>query len=204
MRVIGITGAIGAGKSTVLRWLATHGARTVDADALVHHLYETDGDLQALLEARFGPDVVVAGRVDRLALRRVFAVPGALADLERIVHPAVQRVRDRLIDEARQEGVSVFALEAIRLVESGGSARCDELWIVVATPEVQLARLLARGMDAAEARRRFAVQGSITSWTEAFLSESQRLGRSRPVVVFDNSGTPDQGEAQVQRFWSGL
>lgn len=204
MRVIGVTGTVGAGKSTVLRWLAAHGARTVDADALVHHLYETDASLQAQLQSRFGESVVVGGRVDRQTLRGVFADPGALADLEQIVHPAVHRVRDRLIEEARQEGVAVFVLEAIRLVEGGGSARCDELWIVVAAAEVQLARLAARGMDAAEARRRLAVQGSVARWVDAYLLQSQGLGRSRPVVVFDNSGTEEQGQAQVRRLWSGL
>jgi dephospho-CoA kinase len=204
MRIIGITGTIGAGKSAVLRWLAACGARPVDADALVYRLYETDTALQRALQARFGAAVVAGGRVDRAALGRVFREPGALAALEEIVHPAVQRARDALIAQARREGAPAFAYEAIRLVESGSSAGCDELWIVVAGEAVQVARLAARGMDEAEARRRLAVQGSPSAWTAAFLAESARLGRPRPVVVLDNSGTEEQGQAQVRRLWSGI
>ncbi len=135
-------------------------------------------------------------------MRGVFADPSALADLEQIVHPAVHRVRDRLIEEARQEGVAVFVLEAIRLAEGGGSARCDELWIVVAAAEVQLARLGARGMGR-RSTARLAVQGSVARWVDRFLLQSRGLGEPS-VVVFDNSGTEEQGQAQVRRLWSGL
>jgi dephospho-CoA kinase len=205
MRVIGVTGTIGSGKSTVLRWLADLGARTVDADALVRRLYESDGELQAQLRAAFGPQVVAGTGVDRDALRRALDRPGALAELERIVHPAVQRARDALLDAARREGAPAFAFEAIKLVESGSSSHCDELWIVVAPPAVQLARLAARGVEGAEARRRLAWQGSVDTWTDAFLAESERLGRAgRPVVVLDNGGSEAVGQAAVRRLWSGL
>ncbi|MGH2353556.1 MAG: dephospho-CoA kinase, partial [Chloroflexota bacterium] len=120
MRVIGLTGTIGAGKSTVLRWLAKRGARTIDADALVHRLYETDAALQARLQARFGPEVVAGGRVDRAALSTaVFGRPDALADLEALVHPAVQRLEDQHITEAQAAGAPACVIEAIKLVESG-------------------------------------------------------------------------------------
>jgi dephospho-CoA kinase len=204
MRVVGVTGTIGSGKSAVLGWLAARGARTVDADALVHQLYETDPAVQNLLSGRFGPDVLSAGKVDRAALRRSLSTPEALADLEAIVHPAVQRARDALIEEAARQGEAVFALEAIKLVESGASDRCDELWIVVVPPAVQLARLAARGLDEAEVRQRLAWQGDVASWTEAFLEQSARLARSRPVMILDNGGTPAQTEAQVTRLWEGI
>src|SRR5262245_20170456 len=203
MRVVGVTGTIGAGKSTVLRWLEALGARTVDADGLVHRLYESDGDLQQRLRERFGPPVVAGGRVDRPALSRALSAPGALADLEAIVHPAVGRVREALLAAARAEGAPAFVYEAIRLVESGSSAVCDELWIVTAPEAVQLARLAARGVGEAEARRRLAWQGSVASWTAAFQEESLRLERPRPVLVVDNGGTPGQGRAQVTRLWRG-
>jgi dephospho-CoA kinase len=204
MRLVGVTGTIGSGKSAVLSLLAARGARTVDADALVHRLYDSDADLQRRLSERFGPDVLAAGRVDRAALRRALSTPEALAGLEAIVHPAVQGARDALIDEAARQGQAVFALEAIKLVESGASDRCDELWIVVVPPAVQLARLAARGLDEAEVRRRLAWQGSPASWTEAFLEQSARLGRPRPVALLDNGGTPAQTEAQVARLWPGI
>jgi dephospho-CoA kinase len=208
MRVIGLTGPIGAGKSTVLGWLRELGARTIDADALVHRLYETDAGLQRQLQGRFGPAVVVEGRVDRAALgRAVFSNPddkAALADLEALVHPAVLRAGDEEIARARAEGTAVYAVEAIKLVESGGSSRCDELWIVTAAAETQLARLVARGVSKAEARRRLVAQGTVASWTAAFQAESARLGRPRPMIVLDNRGDEAQGRAQVSRLWHGF
>jgi dephospho-CoA kinase len=205
MRIIGVTGTIGAGKSTVLRWLAELGAYGVDADALVHRLYASDRTLQAQLRERFGASVVSAAGVDRQALSRaVFGNPEALAALEGLVHPAVHRAEDEEIARARAAGAPAYAMEAIRLVESGGSSRCDELWIVVAAEAVQLARLAARGVSEDEARRRLAVQGSVASWTSTFQAESARLGRPRPILVVDNSGSEAAGRAQVERLWRGL
>jgi dephospho-CoA kinase len=204
MRVVGVTGTIGAGKSTVLRWLEALGARTVDADTVVHRLYESDGDLQERLRQRFGPPVVAGGRVDRPALSRALSTPDALSDLEKIVHPAVGRARDALLAAARAAGAPAFVYEAIRLVESGSSAVCDELWIVTVPEAVQLARLAGRGVSEAEARRRLAWQGTPATWTAAFQDESLRLGRPRPVLIVDNGGAAEQGQAQVRRLWSGI
>ena len=115
----------------------------------------------------------------------------------------MQGARDALIEDAARQGQAVFALEAIKLVESGASDRCDELWIVVVPPAVQLARLAARGLDEAEVRRRLAWQGSLASWTEAFLEQSARLGRPRPVIVLDNGGTagPNSGSGNARPSW---
>src|SRR5437867_2218967 len=160
MRVIGLTGTIGAGKSTVMRWLGDLGACLVDADALVHRLYESDAALQRRLQARFGAAVVVNGRVDRAALgASVFADPSdrtALADLEAIVHPAVHRLEDEVIAAARAAGAPACVVEAIKLVESGGSSRCDASWIVRGAATGQLARLAAPGLDDAVAPSRLA------------------------------------------------
>ena len=112
--------------------------------------------------------------------------------------------RDSVIKALQAEGVPVYVVEAIKLVESGGSSRCDELWIVTAAEAVQLARLAARGVSEAEARRRLAAQGNAASWTTAFQAESAQLGRTRPVIVLDNSGDETQGRAQVARLWHGL
>jgi len=205
VRVIGLTGTIGSGKSTVLRWLADLGAHAVDADILVRRLYDTDQELQGRLRQRFGAGVVASGRVDRTVLSRaVFGDPQTLADLEALVHPAVHRAEEEEITRARRAGAPACAIEAIRLVESGGSARCDKLWSVVADESVQLARLAARGVNAEEARRRLAVQGSVQSWTAAFTAESTRSGRPRPILVVDNSGDMTAGRAQVRRLWRGL
>jgi|SRR5581483_5039254 len=211
VRVIGLTGTIGSGKSVVRQLLAELGAHTVDADALVHRLYETDTALMAQLAARFGAGVVAGGRVDRQALARaVFGAPGAPADpqalaaLEAIVHPAVLRLEDQEIQAARAAGRPACAIEAIKLVESGGSARCDELWIVVAEAHIQFQRLAARGLARREAQQRLAAQGSPAGWIEAFVAQSTQLGRPRPVALIDNSGSLDQTREQVQRLWHGI
>ena len=204
-RIVGLTGPIGAGKSTIARLLAGYGAHVVDADVLVRDLYETDRDLQAAIADRFGTDVVAGGRVDRRALAQVvFADRAALADLEALVHPRVFRLEAKAMAAARAARAPACVLEAIRIVESGGSARCDELWIVVATERVQLARLAARGVDETEARRRLATQGTIASWSDAFFAESGRLGRFRPILVLDNNGPMEQVAAEVQRLWAGV
>ena len=203
MRVVGVTGTIGAGKSTVLRWLEAHGACAVDADTVVSPPLQSDGDLQERLRQRFGPQVVAGGRVDRPALSRALASPG------RPRRPGGHRPPGRRPGagrppRSRAAGAPAFVYEAIRLVESGASAVCDELWIVTVPEAVQLARLAGRGVSEAEARRRLAWQGTPAAWTAAFQDESLRLGRPRPVLVVDNGGTAEQGRAQVERLWSGI
>ena len=101
MRIVGLTGRIGTGKSTVARWLAEHGAMVLDSDALVAELYEGDAALQARLAGRFGAAVARDGRVDKGALRAALHGPAEVQALEALVHPAVQALRDRRLEEAR-------------------------------------------------------------------------------------------------------
>src|SRR5687767_11362492 len=138
MRIVGLTGRIGTGKSTVARWLAEHGAVVLDSDALVAELYESDRALQARLSERFGAAVVRDNHVDKGALRAALHGPDEIRALEALVHPTVQALRDRKLNEARSAGTPAVVVEAIKLVESGGSAICDELWIVVAEERIQL------------------------------------------------------------------
>src|SRR5688572_14551160 len=128
MRIVGLTGRIGTGKSTVARWLTEHGAVALDADTQVTELYESDRSLQALLAERFGAAVIRDGRVDKPALRVAIGGPEDVAALEALVHPAVTRFREERLDQLRATGVPAVVVEAIKLVESGGSATCDELW----------------------------------------------------------------------------
>lgn len=203
MRIVGLTGRIGTGKSTVARWLAADGAVLLDSDALVGEIYESDHALQARLAEQFGAAVVRDGRVDKAALRLALDSPNAVTTLELIVHPAVQALRDERLAHARASGAAASIVEAIKLVESGGSAICDELWIVVADERVQLERLALRGTSEREARARMEWQGTPASWTEAFLAESARLGRARPVLIVDNSASELEGRSQVSRLWRG-
>lgn len=140
--VIGLTGSIGMGKSTVAAMLREEGVPVFDADAAVHELQGPDGALLAAIEARFagttGPD-----GVDRAKLgARVFEDPAALADLEAIVHPAVAYAqRDFLDAHADAEFV---VLDIPLLFEKGGALLVDRIVVVSASAEVQRARVLAR------------------------------------------------------------
>jgi dephospho-CoA kinase len=163
--VIGITGPIGCGKSTIAGWLAEDGAVVVDADAIAR---DVTGLGEPVLEAvidRFGerfrrPD----GSLDRAALGRlVFEDPQALADLEAIVHPAVRPRIEAAVTEAKDEGVPIVVVEAIKLVEGGYAAACDEVWLIICDPVAQRERLVARGVSGDEIDRRVSAQGDLAS-----------------------------------------
>jgi len=160
---IGVTGPIGCGKSQVGRWLAELGARVVDADRVARDVTAPGTPVHAAILARFG-DAVAApdGTVDRAALGRVvFAEPAALRELEALVHPAV---RPRILDAiaaAEAEGAPAVAIEAIKLVEGGLGALCDEIWLVACDRAAQRERLLGRGMPPADAAQRMAAQADL-------------------------------------------
>jgi dephospho-CoA kinase len=161
--VIGVTGPIGCGKSTVATWLGDLGASVVDADAVAREVVEPGEPALAEVLATFGPDVAGAdGSLDRAALGRiVFSDPEALARLEAIVHPAVRpRILER-IAQATRDAAPAIVIEAIKLVEGGLAALCDEVWLVVCDPASQRARLLDRGAEVTDAEARIAAQSDI-------------------------------------------
>ncbi|HMG46979.1 MAG TPA: dephospho-CoA kinase [Allosphingosinicella sp.] len=145
--VLGLTGSIGMGKSTVSRMFADEGVPVFDADAIVHRLQGREGALVAAIEAQF-PGTTDAGGVDRNALaERVLAEPGELQRLETLIHPAVARERDAFLAAHRQAPVVV--LDIPLLFEKGGAEQVDKIAVVSADPEVQRLRTLARpGMSA--------------------------------------------------------
>ena len=161
---IGITGPIGCGKSTMAGWLgARAGIVVVDADQVARDVLDPGEPALDAVVARFGHELVRAdGTVDRAALGRiVFADPAALADLEAIVHPAVRPRILAAIDRADAHGAVAVIIEAIKLVEGGLAALCDEVWLVTCGPEAQRARLVGRGSSAADADQRVAAQGDL-------------------------------------------
>jgi dephospho-CoA kinase len=191
--LIGLTGGIGAGKSTVSALLAARGAEVIDADAITRDLQQPGTAVFEAMVERFGSGIVAAdGTLDRQAVADlVFADPDALADLGGIVHPAVgAEIANRLAELAGTDAIVV--LDVPLLVESG---RDDLVALVVVDvdPEVAVARLVAqRGMREDDARSRMANQAS----------RPDRLAKAD--IVIDNSGSPDDLEARVAEVWSHL
>ena len=160
--IIGLTGPIGCGKSTVAAWLGELGGTVIDADALAHAVTAPGQPALVAIRDRFGDAVITAsGALDRAALGAiVFADPTALRDLEAIVHPGVRVLVEDRLERAQRADDPFVVVEAIKLVEGGLAERCDEVWLIECLPQVQRARLTGRGLDAAEAERRMSAQGT--------------------------------------------
>jgi dephospho-CoA kinase len=159
--LIGLTGPIGCGKSTVAGFLAEIGGEVVDADKLARQVTEPGSAALTEIRERFGAAVFDAdGALNRAALAKiVFSDPAALGDLERITHPRVRALVDESLAKAAKELVPFVVVEAIKLVEGGLAEKCDEVWIVDCNPQTQRARLAGRGAAADDIERRLATQG---------------------------------------------
>jgi dephospho-CoA kinase len=193
MRVVGLTGGIGAGKSTVSNALAERGAVVIDADRITRELQEPGQPVFEAMVERFGPGIVAAdGTLDRQAVADlVFPDPEALADLNAIVHPAVgARIAERLGEEAATDHVVI--LDVPLLVESG---RDDLAGIIVVDldPEVAIERLVAhRGFSEADARARIARQAG----------REERLAKAD--FVIENGGTVADLQPQLDACWAWI
>ena len=166
MKVVGLCGGIGAGKSTVARLLAERGAVVVDVDALGHSVLAHD-EVRHAVVAEFGDGVLDAdGGIDRAALaREVFSCEGRLTDLEAISHPAIDREIARHLEALASDPPDLVVLDMAVLVESDLGKLSDgrgytEVVVVEAHAEVRLERLVAWGMAADDARARIAAQAT--------------------------------------------
>jgi dephospho-CoA kinase len=149
MRVLGLTGSIGMGKSTTAKLFAEAGVPVYDADATVHKVYENEA--APAIEAAF-PGSTVNGKVDRAKLSaRVVNDPAALRQLEQIVHPMLGAYHRKFLDEAERSGAPVAVVDVPLLFETGGEKRVDAVVVVTTSPENQRARILARGTMTGEA-----------------------------------------------------
>jgi len=184
MFILGLTGSIGMGKSTTANFFREAGVPVHDSDAVVHRLYE--GEAVAAVEAAF-PGVTVDGRIDRGKLtEKLVGQPGAIKQLESIVHPLVRAVSERFISEQEARGARVIVLDIPLLLETGGEKRCDAVVVVSAPAEVQRARVLKRpGMTAERLDALLARQ----------MSDAEKQARAHFVV--DSSRSFDSARAQV-------
>jgi dephospho-CoA kinase len=145
VKILGLTGGIGMGKSTTAATFRRLGVPVFDADAAVHALQARGGRAVAPIRAAF-PGTIRDGAVDREALRRaVLGDPPALKRLEGIVHPLVRAEERRFLARCRRRGARLAVLDVPLLFETGGEQRCDAVVVVSAPAAVQRARVLARG-----------------------------------------------------------
>jgi dephospho-CoA kinase len=198
--LIGITGPIGCGKSTVARLLGELGGTVIDADYLAREATAENSSTLPAIRARFG-DVVFQpdGQLDRAAMASiVFDDPSALADLERIVHPEVRKLVDRDMALAAEDDAPFVVVEAIKLVEGGLADRCDEVWLVECDPRTQRARLLSRGDSEQDADRRMAAQGQhLVARLESELAGGGAAG-SRRVRRLSTEGTVEETRERME------
>lgn len=159
MHILGLTGGMGMGKSTVATMLKKAGMPVFDSDETVRRLQADHGPALPAI-ARLVPDAVQNGRLDRAVLRRaVTGNPGLLKQLERVIHPMVWAARNRFLAHYRRVGTPWVVLDVPLLFETGGQKMCDHVLVVSAPARVQAARVARRrGVPMAEARKLIARQ----------------------------------------------
>jgi dephospho-CoA kinase len=142
MRVLGLTGSIGMGKSTTAKLFAEAGVPVYDADATVHMIYQ--GEAAPAIEAAF-PGTTVDGKVDRNRLSaQLVQDPAAIRRLEQIVHPMLRAYHQKFLEDAEQSGAAVAVVDVPLLFETGGEKRVDAVVVVTTDPDIQRRRVLAR------------------------------------------------------------
>lgn len=194
MRLIGLTGGIATGKSTVARMLAARGAVVVDADRIAREIVEPGKPAYDAVVRRFGREILAPdGTINRPKLAAiVFADDAARADLEAITHPEVAAEMSRRIEEHRDTDHVVVA-DIPLLVEAGSSGGFDAVLVVVAGPDQQVDRLERnRGTTKEDAGARIAAQAS---------SDARRAVATH---VIENTGSIGELELAVDEFWRGI
>lgn len=193
MYVIGLTGGIACGKSTVSEILRGEGAAIVDADAIAHALSMPGASVFNAYVEQFGTDILTPdGTLDRAAIARRIFVDHALRDaVHARVHPLIRAAAEEQLEALRSAGTAAAVLDVPLLFEAGWDAIPDETWVVMLPEEEQLARLCARNplMSEREARARIAAQMPLTEKC------------ARADVIIDNSGTKEETQQRVKELW---
>ena len=195
MLLVGLTGNIASGKSTVAQLLSERGATIIDADVLARRAVERGSAAFDAIVRRWGTSVQSPdGHLDRAALRRlVFGNPGELEALNDIVHPEVERLRDERTREARQRGDRIVVCDIPLLFEKKMTERFDCIVLVDAPRPLRLERLVSdRGLRETEAMDMIAVQ------------MPAELKRARADFVIDNASTLTELERRVNDVWGSL
>ena len=195
MLLVGLTGNIASGKSTVARLFSEHGATIIDSDVLARRAVEVGSPAYAQIVRRWGDDVISPdGHLDRSALRRkVFKDQDELEELNHIIHPEVNRLRARLIAEARNRGDRVVLCDIPLLFERHLADQFDRIVLVDAPRPVRLERLVRdRGLRETEAMEMIAAQ------------MPAELKRARADHIIDNTDTVAALERRVNEVWASL
>jgi len=192
MKVIGLSGGIGSGKSTVSQFLAELGAVILDADRVGHEALKPDTEVWRELVAAFGQQILTPdGNIDRAKLGDiVFGNPESLSQLNQIMHPRMYDTVKAQLEEYRRQGVDVVVLEAPLLIEAGWTSLVDEIWVTVASEATVLRRLKERmGLSESESLARIHSQ----------LSSDERIGQANVVINTDCS--LDELRVRVGELW---
>lgn len=192
IRVIGLTGGIASGKSSIARFFKERGVPVIDADQLARDAVVPGSPAIKRIATIFGNEVLTAdGTLDRKKLGAlIFAAADKRHRLEEILHPEIRRMAEDRIAGAVADGHQLLVYMAPLLIEAGVTDRVDEIWVVTVRPDIQLERLMRRdGISRATAL------GIIAS--QMPLADKELQGN----VVIDNSGTPEQTRRIFEEIW---
>lgn len=195
MKIIGLTGGIGSGKSTAAQFLAELGAEVIDLDKAGHEALKKGGFVYKKVVKEFGEAILdYDGEIVRARLGRiVFKDREALQRLNTIVHPAIDKVVENKVSESRRKGVKVVVLEAAAMLEAEKTWQVDEVWVIKSKKKIILSRLKERsGYTEAEAKRRIKSQ----------MKDKERIKHAN--VVINNDGTPEELKAKIKAEWQKL
>lgn len=195
MVVIGVTGSIGSGKSTVCQILAKLGAAIIDADRLAQKTYKPYGNAWQELVNAFGKDILSSDQeIDRQKLGQiVFSDPTALTQLNHIVHPKAYSMAQKRIETYRQQGLKAIALEAALLIEAKWTSLVDQVWLVVAS-EATVIHRLKKGKANNESE--------VLARLKSQMPAEEKMKYADEVIY--NDGDLNQLEARLTQLWNKL